>query len=632
MASSERDAEFATFVGARARPLVRLAYLVTGDAAVAASLIREGLARTYLDWGRIDGPEAAEAHTVRAMLLSHRRSAARSRRTTEGPTEPSAEGAARAETADTHDPASAPVEQADDPSAAAADGKPTDRYAAAWAALDELPPRERAVLVLSVHERMAVEDMARTYGCLTRSVRHELTRGYDAFGRALERPREDWSEELAGALASHAGDADVPPGLAEESRFEAAGMKGQRSRRTWAVVGGLAALLLLAGVTAATLGGPSEGPLSAASPTPSSSTAGPALSASASPSAPNPLGVTVVPQQVFRMSRDNQALVAYGSVILDGPSGDRIDLDASLAVGREVGAVGTEIESLARANGGFIAVLRFLDDPNVAETPLDPVLLFVARDGTERALATLKEGQLGVAVSPDGLTVVHAVTRLSAGPGGTRSRLIVQELSGRVVDSVRVQGPVLISSLDADRVWFERAVDPRGRPSVWERRDGSVRELDVRGAVGIMSARSSELVLDLGADGCVAAFDVADVSAPRELWRECSAFPRVAIDPSGGLVALAKDDAGGRFDAYDALTGRRVYGIALRGGTPTQLEWTFEGQRTMVESVDPRDGSAIYTAVQAIDASGSTVITGATYRLPGAHVVFGRELPIPSVG
>jgi RNA polymerase sigma-70 factor (sigma-E family) len=75
-----RDDEFAVFVAARYRALVRTGLLVTGDAGHAEDLTQSALIRTYLAWSRLRDPANAEAYTrrtlVRLALRARRRGSA----------------------------------------------------------------------------------------------------------------------------------------------------------------------------------------------------------------------------------------------------------------------------------------------------------------------------------------------------------------------------------------------------------------------------------------------------------------------------------------------------------------------------------------------------------------------------
>lgn len=63
-----RDEEFAEFVSARYRALVRTGLAMTGDRGRAEDLAQSALIRTYLAWGRLRGPGNAEGYARRTLI------------------------------------------------------------------------------------------------------------------------------------------------------------------------------------------------------------------------------------------------------------------------------------------------------------------------------------------------------------------------------------------------------------------------------------------------------------------------------------------------------------------------------------------------------------------------------------
>ena len=63
-----RDDEFAEFVAARYRALVRTGLLMTGDTGHAEDLAQSALIRTYLAWGRLRDPANGEAYARRTLV------------------------------------------------------------------------------------------------------------------------------------------------------------------------------------------------------------------------------------------------------------------------------------------------------------------------------------------------------------------------------------------------------------------------------------------------------------------------------------------------------------------------------------------------------------------------------------
>jgi len=63
-----RDDEFAAFVAARYRALVRTGVLLIGDSGHAEDLAQSALIRTYLAWARLRDPANAEAYARRTLV------------------------------------------------------------------------------------------------------------------------------------------------------------------------------------------------------------------------------------------------------------------------------------------------------------------------------------------------------------------------------------------------------------------------------------------------------------------------------------------------------------------------------------------------------------------------------------
>jgi RNA polymerase sigma-70 factor (sigma-E family) len=63
-----RDEEFAAFVAARYRALVRRGVLLTGDSGHAEDLTQSALIKTYLAWSRIRDPANAESYARKTQV------------------------------------------------------------------------------------------------------------------------------------------------------------------------------------------------------------------------------------------------------------------------------------------------------------------------------------------------------------------------------------------------------------------------------------------------------------------------------------------------------------------------------------------------------------------------------------
>jgi RNA polymerase sigma-70 factor (ECF subfamily) len=168
----DRDAEtdYREFVTARSPALLGTAYLLTGDMGIAEDLLQTSLMQVYRHWGRLYAGGDPEAY-VRRVLVNQRISWWRRRRVAEEPT-------------------------GELPEIPVPDGVGTlverDEL---WRALQQLPPRVRAVLVLRYWEDQSEAETARLLNCTVGTVKSQASRG-------LHRLRE-----VLGGTASHRPDA-----------------------------------------------------------------------------------------------------------------------------------------------------------------------------------------------------------------------------------------------------------------------------------------------------------------------------------------------------------------------------------------------------------------------------------------
>lgn len=145
------DDEFARFVAARSRTLLRTAHLLTGDLAAAEDLLQIALLKTYRHWPRLTNREAPDAFVRRVMVTSQ--ASWWRRRVRE-------------------DTARVVPERAVADSTGAADVR--DEL---WRALARLPVRMRAVLVLRYWEDLSEAETARVLGCSAGTVKSQASRG-----------------------------------------------------------------------------------------------------------------------------------------------------------------------------------------------------------------------------------------------------------------------------------------------------------------------------------------------------------------------------------------------------------------------------------------------------------------------
>jgi RNA polymerase sigma-70 factor (sigma-E family) len=156
---SEGD-DFAQFVGTRQRALLRSAWLLTGDWALAEDLVQTALARTWLRWERIRRRDDPEIY-VRRVLVSTWVNWSRRKWRGERPGADLPDGPAPG------DLASEAVTRV-----------------AIRSALGSLSNRQRAVLVLRVFDDLTEEQTAQVLGCALGTVKSTMS-------QALARLRAD---------------------------------------------------------------------------------------------------------------------------------------------------------------------------------------------------------------------------------------------------------------------------------------------------------------------------------------------------------------------------------------------------------------------------------------------------------
>ncbi len=161
------EVTFDEFVAARSRALLRTAYLLTHDHALAEDLLQTSLAKLWLAWSRVDEPDAY----VRKVMVTTYASWWRRKWRGETPT---------AELTDL--PASDVYDEA-------------DRRDAVRAALRSLPPRQRAVVVLRFHEDMSEAQVAAALGISVGTVKSQTA-------KALVKLRTDAALTGYGSAAS----------------------------------------------------------------------------------------------------------------------------------------------------------------------------------------------------------------------------------------------------------------------------------------------------------------------------------------------------------------------------------------------------------------------------------------------
>jgi RNA polymerase sigma-70 factor (sigma-E family) len=148
---ADDEAEFAEFVAAVSHRLLRMAYAVCGDRQLAEDALQSALVSAYRTWPRVrdvDSPEAYLRRMVVNQLFSWRRRKSWGMTTALGrvakPSRPSHENEV--------------VE-----------------HQLVWSAVGDLPPRQRAVIVLRYYEGMSEVDIAENLGIRPGTVKSQCS-------------------------------------------------------------------------------------------------------------------------------------------------------------------------------------------------------------------------------------------------------------------------------------------------------------------------------------------------------------------------------------------------------------------------------------------------------------------------
>lgn len=148
MTTSERDREFAAYVAARQRSLLRTAWLLAGDWAAAEDLVQTALLKVWRRWDRVSAAGHPDAY-VRQVVVNSYLTWQRRSSSGELPTEvlPDSPGADRYAQSDLRD--------------------------ALTRALPLLSPGQRAVLVLRHYEQLSEAETAALLGCSVGTVKSQ---------------------------------------------------------------------------------------------------------------------------------------------------------------------------------------------------------------------------------------------------------------------------------------------------------------------------------------------------------------------------------------------------------------------------------------------------------------------------
>lgn len=147
------EADFRAFVAARSQALLWFAHVLTGDPHMAEDVVQTALAKTALAWPRIRRKDNPEGYVRRAIVTTHLNALRR---------KPWREQ---------------PREMITDDVNAVSPEHELDERDAMWTALAELPPKQRAVLVLRYYEDLSEADIADVLNCSCGTVKSQASKG-----------------------------------------------------------------------------------------------------------------------------------------------------------------------------------------------------------------------------------------------------------------------------------------------------------------------------------------------------------------------------------------------------------------------------------------------------------------------
>jgi RNA polymerase sigma-70 factor (sigma-E family) len=160
---AEWEREFAEYAAGAMPRLQSMAYVLCGDRHRAADLVQDTLVTLYVKWTRVRAVQHLDAYVrkilLRRFLIERRQPWARIRLTATVPDPPPATGPAGSE----------------------------DRSLLV-AALRQMPPRQRAVLVLRFIYDLPVDEVANALDCSEGTVKSQTARGLAAMRRLLNEP------------------------------------------------------------------------------------------------------------------------------------------------------------------------------------------------------------------------------------------------------------------------------------------------------------------------------------------------------------------------------------------------------------------------------------------------------------
>jgi RNA polymerase sigma-70 factor (sigma-E family) len=160
VAASTAHPSFDDWVAARGPSLLRFAYVVTGSQHAAEDAVQDALARACERWSRVGRAVDPDSYVRRMVVNAHISRWRRTRR--ESPVESFRDGDAHPDLADR-------VSTGD----------------AVWTLCRELPPRQRAAVVLRFYEDLSFAEIATLLGCSEPTARSHVHRALGALRTRL---------------------------------------------------------------------------------------------------------------------------------------------------------------------------------------------------------------------------------------------------------------------------------------------------------------------------------------------------------------------------------------------------------------------------------------------------------------
>ncbi|MFI9552572.1 SigE family RNA polymerase sigma factor [Nonomuraea endophytica] len=153
--------DFAAFVAERADALLRYGYVLSGNPHDAADLTQEALIRLHRAWSRVRGKRDPESYVRVTMARLHISTWRLRRRERLG---------------------------WDLPETSHEDVLPSESEQGLWQALEGLPRKQRAVLVLRYYEQLTDAEIAGVLGISQGTVRSHASLGLSRLRSAIDRP------------------------------------------------------------------------------------------------------------------------------------------------------------------------------------------------------------------------------------------------------------------------------------------------------------------------------------------------------------------------------------------------------------------------------------------------------------